>query len=314
MEPDQIKTDEERGTVLVTGASGLVGSRLIGTLKNQGYNVKILSRNGFHSPFGQVYTWNIENKEMELEALNGVDSIIHLAGAGVAEKRWSKKRKQEIWNSRTDSTRLLMDSIAKTGVRLKSFVSASAIGYYGHDSGDKLCFESSQKGQGFLSDVVRAWEEKIFELKSVSARVVAFRIGLVLANDGGALPKMTKPIQMFVGAPLGSGNQYMSWIHIDDLVRMFLSGVQKPEYEGIYNAVAPAPVTNKQLTEEIAKVLSKPLILPNIPGVMLRLILGEMGSVVLGGNKVSPDRIMQNGFEFKYSNLKVALQDCLVDL
>ncbi len=298
--------------ILITGASGLVGSALLPRLKELGFEINILSRKKKESAYGQVYEWDVESGSIENGAFDGVNIVIHLAGAAVADKKWTSLRKKEILESRTESTALLRRKIKDKGIYLKSFVSASAIGYYGFDTGDNLCNENSEKGNGFLADVVDAWEGEIFELSDYAERVVALRIGMVLSEHGGALPKLSMPFKLGVGSPIGSGKQYMSWIHLDDLVEMFLTSVEKKSFNGIYNAVAPTAHTNRAFSKVLAKTLSRPFFLPPVPAFMLKLILGEMSSIVLGGNKVSAQRIIDDGYVFKYGDLTDALIKCLV--
>lgn len=298
-------------TIVITGGTGLVGSYLTKLLLEAGHQVRHLSRTtAVGSPI-PTYRWDIAKQEIDEAALKHVDAIIHLAGASVADKAWSKERKQEIMESRTKSTTLLKQVLAKGDHKVKAFVSASAIGYYGWDSGGVWKKEDSRFGDDFLATVTKAWEEEVNALQPVVPRIAKLRIGLVLSAHGGALPAMVKPIKIGLGAPLAGGDQYMSWIHIHDLCRMFMYAVLNEDVAGIYNAVAPEPLTNREFTRQIADVLKKPLILPRVPAFMLRLLLGERSSMLIGGSRVSAEKIQEAGFTFDYQSLESALKNLL---
>lgn len=295
--------------VLITGGSGLVGTELSSLLKEKGYEVAHLTRNRKDNYPYQQYVWNIEKQEMEEEAIRFADVVIHLAGAGVADKRWTDERKKVILESRTQSASLLHKTIANMPSEApEHFISASAIGYYGMATGDKLLDEESKAGNDFLAEVTKKWEESADEIKSLKIPTSKIRIGIVLTDKGGALPQLAQPIKLFAGAPLGSGKQWMSWIHIEDLTRLFLHTLEN-KLTGVYNGVGIEPVTNKEMTKAVANVLDKPLILPNVPEFAMRLLLGEMAQMVLGGNKVSAEKMLKSGFEFKFKKLGDALED-----
>jgi len=293
--------------ILITGASGLIGKRITEMLEQQGHTVAHLGRT---KKSGRVtsFVWDVNLGTMEEESFMGVDAIIHLAGAGVADQRWTKKRKQEILESRTKSTALLARYLEKYP-NVKAVVSASAIGYYGFGLTDKKYTEESEPGSDYLASVVKAWEGEIDRIQN--KRVVKLRIGIVLSEQGGALKEMMKPIQWRIGAPLGTGKQYMSWIHIDDLCRMFIKAVEDDTMQGAYNATGPYAVTNHELTRAIAKVLRKPLWLPPVPGFVLKILVGEMADIVLNGSIVSSIKIQQKGFKFQFSDLDQALVNLL---
>ncbi len=295
--------------ILITGASGLIGSRLTELLLEKGYQVAHLSRS---SKSGKVpsFVWDVDKGEMDRAALGGVSAIIHLAGAGVADKRWSKSRKEEILHSRVKSTQLLFDTLSKNPNQIKSFISASAIGYYGFES-EEVLTEDSKPGTDFLANVTKQWEAEVDKLAELKIRVVKLRIGIVLSEKGGALPEMTKPIKLGVGSPLGSGKQQLSWIHLDDLCAMFIKAVETESMSEAYNAVSGDWVTNEQMTKEISKILNKPLWLPNVPAFVLKIVVGEMAEIVLNGSKVSADKIKSTGFNFKYTDLNQALESLL---
>lgn len=295
--------------VLITGGSGLVGTELSALLKEKGYEVAHLTRNRKDDYPYQQFEWDIEKQEMEEEAIRFADVIIHLAGAGVADEKWTDKRKKIIIDSRTESAALLHNTIAKMLEEApQHFISASAIGYYGMDTGDKIVDENSVAGTDFLAEVTKKWEASADQFESLTIPTAKIRIGIVLSEKGGALPQLAQPIKLYAGAPLGSGKQWMSWIHIEDLASLFLH-VMENKLTGVYNGVGINPATNKEVTKAVAKALNKPLILPNIPPFAMKLILGEMAQMVLGGNKVSAEKILNSGFKFKYEHLEEALKD-----
>lgn len=252
----------------------------------------------------------MKKREIEDEAITSANAIIHLAGAGVSDKRWTEDWKKEIYNSRIDSAKLLKEKVEKLNPKLKHFISASAVGYYGWDSGEELVDENSKKGAGFLADVVRDWEKETEAFESINVPTAMVRIGIVLSEKGGALVEMAKPIKYFVGAPLASGKQYMSWIHLNDLCGIF-AHVLENGLEGKFNGVAPSPKTNKEFTKSVANQLNKPLWVPNVPKFALRWIVGEMSDILVGGNRVSSKKIEDTGFNFQFVALDDALQNLL---
>lgn len=295
--------------VLITGGSGLVGTELSALLKEKGYKVAHLTRTKkVNYPYPQ-FEWDIEKQEMDEEAIRFSDVIIHLAGAGVADKKWTDERKKVIVESRTESAALLYKTISKLkDHKPLHFISASAIGYYGMDTGDKMLDESAEAGNDFLAEVTKKWEASADQFEALKIPTAKIRIGIVLTDKGGALPQLALPIKLFAGAPLGSGKQWMSWIHLEDLARLFLH-VMENKLTGIYNGVGANPATNKQVTKAVAKALKKPLILPNVPAFAMKLLLGEMAQMVLGGNKVSAKKTLDSGFEFKFEQLDKALEE-----
>lgn len=295
--------------ILITGASGLVGTRLTELLVDQGYDVCHLGRS---KKSGKIksFVWNIETGAFDKSALAGVTSIIHLAGAGVADKRWTKKRKQEILQSRIKSTALLFDVLKNTAHGVESIVSASAIGYYGFSESGEVFTEDAESGSGFLADVTKQWEREVDKFNLLNLRTVKLRIGIVLSDEGGALVQMAMPIKLGVGSPLATGKQFLSWIHIDDLCLMFIKAIEDTRMRGAFNATT-AWASNKELTSAIAKVVHKPIWLPNVPAFMLRLIVGEMADVIINGSKVTSQKIQQFGFVPKYPSLQSALINLL---
>jgi uncharacterized protein (TIGR01777 family) len=296
-------------TVLITGASGLIGSQLSKMLIEQGYLVKQLSRSKEEGSV-HTYRWSINEAFIKEGALEAVDAIVHLAGAGIADQPWNEKRKREILESRTRSTRLLHHYLKTTRHQVKTLVSASGIGYYGSGFSDEVFTEDHKPAGDFLASVVKQWEDE--EIGKLGIRTVKIRTGIVLSEKGGALKELVQPIKWGVGAPLGSGNQYMTWIHLDDLCRMYLYAIENEAMQGAYNGVGPTWCTNREITREIARVLKRPLWLPPIPGFVLKMVLGEMADLVLKGSKVSSAKIQQAGFTFRHDNLGEALNDLLV--
>jgi len=295
--------------ILITGASGLIGSRLTEMLLQKGYQVSHLGRTKKNGSV-KSFVWDVDKGELDKEALAGVDTIIHLAGAGVADKRWNEKRKKEILESRTKSSALLYEILKKGNHSVKAVVSASAIGYYGFCLDERIFTEDSEPGTDYLAQVTKAWEASVDKISSLNIRVAKLRIGIVLSEKGGALAEMAKPVRFGIGAALGTGKQYLSWIHIDDLCAMFIKAVEDEHMHGAYNAVCDW-VTNEAMTKSIASVLKKPLLLPPVPGFMMKLIVGEMAVIVVNGSKVSSEKIRKTGFTFQYPELSVALNELL---
>lgn len=290
--------------ILITGGSGLVGQRITTLLEKKGYQVAWLSRSA--QATRKSFTWDIEKQQIDSNAIEWADAIIHLAGAGVAEKRWTSERKKLILESRIQSTQLLFAALEKAENRPNTFISASAVGYYGFNTGTTLVDESSPTGTDFLAEVVKAWENEVKKMESLDIRTVLLRIGIVLDAAGGALGELLKPP---VVAPLGSGDQWMSWIHIKDLARMFIYALEKTTLQGIYNAVGPNPATNQQLTQEASYAKGKTYLGIGVPGFVLKMVLGEMAAMVLGGNRVSCQKIQKAGFQFEFYELSAALRD-----
>jgi len=295
------------GKILITGGSGLVGMRLSEMLIDQGYEVAHLSRSPEKVSSYKTFKWDVKQGYIDDNAITYADYIIHLAGASVAGEKWTEERKKEILHSRVDSANLLYQCLQRTDHHVKGFISASAIGIYG-DSGDQLMSEESTYADDFLAEVCKAWEGASWQMRDLGLRTVIFRLGIVLSKKGGALPQIAKPVKMMAGAPLGSGKQYMSWIHIDDACRLFIGAVEETQFEGVYNAVAPHPVTNKEFTRELAEAMHRPLVLPKVPAFAINLMMGEMSEVVLASQRVSANKVLQTGFTFEYNYLEEALE------
>ena len=295
--------------IVIAGGSGLIGKNLSKMLLNNGYSVTILSRKQkqISIPNLTYAVWDPEKNEVPKAILKEAYAVINLAGRNVGDKRWSSKFKQEIMESRTLSTKALVDFYNKhKDAKLEVFINASAIGYYGIDS-DKIHKEEDKPGDDFMAKVCVAWENEANQLKT--GRLVIFRFGIVLAKDDGALKELARPVKFGVGAALGSGKQGFTWIHIDDLCKMLLWAIENPQISGVYNAVAPEIVSNKELTIAIAKKLHRPIWLPNVPAFVLEIILEEFAEALLGSSKVSPEKIKSSGYKFLYPELKNALDN-----
>lgn len=309
-------------TVLITGGTGTIGRRLTQLLQQEGYQVAYLTRSSKPTasaevrlsdrPNVTVYQWDVKRGHLDPRAIQTADHIIHLAGAGIADERWTDARKDEILTSRTQSTELLAQALSTNSHHVKSFVASSAIGYYGGDTGDRPLTETNEGGSDFLAQVTRAWERAEDQVATLGIRTVKLRTGVVLTMAGGALPKLAQPVRLGAGAPIGSGQQYISWIHLDDLCRIYIQALTDPSWQGVYNAVAPTPVTNETLTRAIAKVLHRPMLLPNIPAFTIKLLYGELAITVTGGNYVLNKRIAEEtSFQYQFGDLDYALKDLL---
>ena len=299
-------------TVLITGATGLVGQELVNLLLQNGYTIhylstsksKLVSQNNYKGFF-----WNPKKSEIDTNALTGVEVIIHLAGANVA-KKWTTAYKEEIIESRVLSTQLLYQTLQKNSHQVKQIISASAVGIYPDSLTDIYHETDLDIDVSFLGNVVKQWENEVSQFEKLEIIVSKIRIGIVLAKNGGALQEMAKPIKYGVGAAFGSGEQYQSWIHVQDLVAIF-QFVMENRLPGIYNGVAPYPVTNSELTKAISKTLGKPLFLPNIPKFAMKLILGEMHQILFSSQHVSCRKLLDENFQFKFASLDKALNDLL---
>jgi uncharacterized protein len=296
--------------VLITGASGLLGKAISKRLTEEGFSVLSLSRTKGKSKTS--FVWDVLNNRIDIDAIKQADYIIHLAGEGIADKRWTVKRKQEIVESRVKSTALLLRAINETGAKPKAFISASAVGFYGAISSEKIYTETDVPANDFLGNSCRQWEESVDEVSQIGFRTVKFRIGVVLSKEGGAFPKMYAPFRFYAGAIIGSGKQYIPWVHIDDVARAFIFAIKQEHLQGVFNLVNPTGgCSNKEFTKTLARVCGRPLLLPSIPAFVLKVVLGEMASIVLEGSRVSSEKIQQAGFRFKYSNLNQCIEELL---
>jgi len=298
--------------VLITGATGLIGSKISRSCRDKGIEVHYLTTSKDkleNKPDYKGFYWNPNENEIDSKAIEGVDAVINLVGASIAE-RWTPEQKEKILKSRTETANLLYKCLQKNEHQVKQLVSASAIGVY-PSSLEKLYTEEDQGvDDSFVGEVVVKWEEAVDNFKDLGIDVAKIRIGLVLAENGGMLEKLKEPVNFNVGSPLGSGKQWQSWIHIEDITGIFMYALEN-KLTGVYNAVAPNPVTNKEMVNEVASQLGKPVWLPNVPKVALKLVLGEMAHIVLSSQLVSSDKIEQAGYTFNYVNLTKALEDLM---
>jgi uncharacterized protein len=307
----------QQQTILITGGTGLIGKALTKALLLKGYNVIILTRNADKMEGGeglQYAEWNIEKQTIDKDVLRQADYIIHLAGAGVADKRWTVKRKQEIQNSRTKSSALLVKALLENPNKVKAVICASAIGWYGADNSSQTLTgkngfeETAPSANDFLGQTCKLWEQSIDPLLQLNKRLVKLRIGIVLSNNGGALKEFKKPLRLGLATILGSGKQIISWIHIDDLVQLFIYALENEWMSGVYNAAAPNPVSNKELIAAAAKARGKFYIPVYVPSFVLKLMLGEMSVEVLKSTTVNSRKVQDAGFYFSFSDIETALK------
>jgi uncharacterized protein (TIGR01777 family) len=296
----------QQKSILITGGTGLIGRTLTRQLLAQGYLVSHLSRKLGDDPQVKTFLWDVHKGEIDERCIDGINMVIHLAGAGIADQRWGDARKKELIDSRTKSIGLIYRLLGQKEHKVNTVISASAIGYYS-DRGDELLTEDSAPNTDFMGRCCVEWEAAVDEGKKLGLRVLKFRTGVVLDN-GGALKQMALPVKLYVGSPLGSGKQWIPWIHWEDVVRMYLLAIESESLTGVYNMVSPNPVTNEELTKAVAGQLHKPLWAPKVPAFLLKLLMGEMSTIVLGSTKVSAQKIQDYGFRFKYPDIGPALK------
>lgn len=296
---------------LITGATGFVGRRLIERLPQPTVLTRdvLRARRQLGSKIADAVAWD-PGRPPPVPALEGVDAVFHLAGEPVAEGRWTAAKKARIRESRVQGTQRLVEAIRQCARPPKVLVSASAVGYYG-SRGDAWLDEASPPGHDFLAEVCQEWEREARSAEACGVRVVSIRIGIVLGREGGALARMLLPFRLGLGSPLGSGRQFMPWIHLDDLVRLCCFAVEQPLLRGPVNGVSPNPVTNREFTQTLARVLRRPAFLPPVPAWVLRLALGEFAEVLLASQRVRPAAALNAGFTFQYPELEAALRDLL---
>jgi uncharacterized protein len=295
--------------IAIAGATGFVGSRLVERLQTQGHEILILTRNPQQAstrfPQAQVVGYNpIVSGEWQ-QSISGCDAVINLAGEPIAEKRWTSAQKQTILDSRQIGTQKIIEAINAASVKPQVLINASAIGYYGTSETSKFT-ETSPAGNDFLAEVCTKWETAAQAVTAGGTRLVILRLGIVLGENGGALGKMLAPFSAFVGGPIGSGKQWFSWIHRDDVVKMIVAAIEDPQMQGVYNATAPNPVTMGDFAATLGTVMNRPSWLP-VPNFALEAMLGEGAIVVLQGQQVVPTHAIDRGFEFQYPTLKPAL-------
>ena len=299
-------------TVLITGGSGMIGSALSVALVDRGYGVIILTRNARKEKENaniRYAEWDPSKQSIDIKAITSAHHIIHLAGANVSDGRWTPKRKKEIINSRVKSGNLIVKVLQETPNLVETVISSSATGYYGEDKKDHPAFnETDPPGSDFLADVVQQWEAAIHPAASLQKRVVIFRTGIVLSNEGGAYAEFKKPLRFGLATVLGKGSQIISWIYIKDLVRLYIEAIENKSLRGIYNAVTPNPVSNRELILEMAK--HQKIHLPvKVPSFALQAVLGEMSTEVLKSTTTSSAKIEAAGFRFEFPDIKKAVAD-----
>ena len=295
--------------ILITGASGLIGKSLVKKLIERGHSVNILVRKKTNEP--NEFLWNLEENSIEDEAFFGVESIIHLAGATIA-KRWTNKYKKELYTSRIDTAKLLKKYALKHHLQLKSFISASGVNYYGTFTSNEILTEDTPiKKLDFLAELCKNWEEAAFDFSDISERIVCLRTSPVLAKKGGTFEPLKKITDLNLASAIGSGDQWMNWIHIDDLVELYVMAVENQEMNGSYNAVAEEIPSNKNFMKELARKSKKLFIPIPVPRFLIKLILGEMSTIILEGCRVSNQKIKSLGFEFQYPHLEETFENLL---
>lgn len=294
--------------ILITGGSGLVGRAISELLLKNNQEVNWLSRESGEWNGIKKYKWNIESGEIDIKAFDDVETVIHLAGSGIADKKWTDQYKQEIIDSRVKSSDLLYKTIEKNGLPIKYLIGSSAIGYYGARTSEHLYTEIDAPYHDFLSKSCIEWEKSYDPFIKTGIKTSIIRIGIVLSQEGGAYAKMILPFKFGLGSSLASGKQYFPWIHIDDIAGIF-NHILNTHYEGIYNAVASDLVNSEQFSKQLAKSLHRPFFMPKIPSFVLKMALGESAAMITEGVKVSNRKIIDAGYKFKFENLSNALRD-----
>jgi uncharacterized protein (TIGR01777 family) len=294
--------------ILITGGSGLLGRQLTNALLGLGHTVSHLSRSPGKNPQIKTFLWDVEQGKIDKHCIDGVDTIIHLAGAGIADKRWTEERKKEIIESRTRSIGLIYGLMKSKPHKVNTVISASGIGYYSN-RGDELLTENSPPAPDFIGTCCVEWEKAVDEGEQFGLRILKFRTGVVLTTGGGALPQIALPVKFGLGSPLGDGKQWVPWIHHQDAIDMYLFGLNNEQLTGVFNMAAPIPVTNKELTKAVAKQMRRPFWAPKVPGFLIKLLFGQLASLVLSSTKVSAQKIEHAGYKFKYPDVASALKE-----
>ncbi|MDD4777900.1 MAG: TIGR01777 family oxidoreductase [Fermentimonas sp.] len=295
-------------TILITGGSGMIGRRLSELLIEKGYRVIWLSRERYVKAAIPRYRWDYRKGEIDSEALEQADIIIHLSGSNLGEGTWTRSKKQTIVESRVLTTRLLLDTLKKLNKKPEAFISASAVGYYGMHTDEKVNSEDDLPARNdFLSRTCKKWETEAFNFKKeLGVRTVALRTPFVIYKNSPAFNKLKLLVKFGLGAPIGSGKQYFSWIHLDDLCGLYIKSVEDVNMEGVYNAVSPDQTTNTEFMRYLAKEMNRPFFLPNIPAFMLKLVMGEASGMVLEGSRISSQKVIDKGYRFKFDSVKEA--------
>lgn len=298
--------------ILISGGTGFVGRHLTQKLIANGYSVSILSRSKkTNTKDIFYYIWDVEKQIIDDEAIQKADYVIHLAGENIAEKPWTKKRKEAILSSRELSAQLIYRSLQRTNTKIEAFVSASAVGIYGAINGQAICTEEMKPANDFLGITCQKWEAAVHPFEKLGIRTVKIRTGLVLGKNEGLLKKLSPVFKFRLGAALGSGEQYMPWIHIDDLTSIYLEAIKNPEMNGAYNAAITDDTTNQLFSKTLAKVYGYSIWLPNVPSFLIQVVLGEMSKLLLKGRRVSNTKLKDLGFQFVHTNLETTIKNCL---
>ena len=309
-QPSTIST--KRLSVLITGGNGLIGKHLTSSLLSAGYTVSHLSRKIDHIENVRVFLWDPEKRMIDPESIEGVDFIIHLAGANIGAKRWTRERKKDILDSRIDSARFLHQTVTGSSIKLKAFISASASGIYGTETTEKIYNEDDPPSGDFLGKVCMHWEEAADLFASSGIRTVKIRTAVVLEKNDSALSKLMKPGKFGFLVQTGTGLQYMPWIHITDLCNIYLKAIEDTKMCGAYNAVSPQHVTHRDFMLVLAGLMNLPVLPVPVPGFVLRTVLGELSDVILKGSRVSCDKITAEGYSFIFNNLEDALRNVIL--
>lgn len=297
-------------TILITGASGLIGSALAASLSAQGHVIHRLGRSKPYTSDSQVFQWDTANDKIDERCLHGVTHIVHLAGAGIADRRWTEARVQELIASRSASSHLLLRAVQRTNAAVHTIVSAAGINYYGAYTTECKFSETAEAGSDTIARISVEWERAVDEWRD-TARVVKLRTPIVLARNGSALQRLATPVRLGLGTALGHGRQWMPWVHLDDLVQLYTTALFDECYTGSYNANTGNDVTNAAFMRTLARVLRRPFLLPKVPAFALRIALGELSTILLEGSRADNSRLLRTGFRFRHGALEPALLNLL---
>jgi uncharacterized protein (TIGR01777 family) len=299
----------DKKCVLIAGGSGMIGSRLTELFLEKGYKVRVLSRNGKPIPGCRVFKWNPETGVADAAALKDVEILINLAGSGIADRAWTTSRKLDLLNSRVYAARTLYDMLSNTKHEVKTFINASAIGFY--PESDEWMHEEDKAADNFLGALCQKWEKEAMRITDKNIRTCIIRIGLVLSPKGGMLKELLLPFNFFVAPVFGNGEQMQSWIHIDDLCRIFISAAENTSLQGVFNAAAPNPVTNANMIRAIQSIRKQISFKIHVPVFLLRMMLGERASILLASQKISAEKITAHGFEFSFNEIISAMKNLM---
>lgn len=312
-EHNGITKDKKNPSVLITGGRGLVGSYLTSILTAEGFNVSYLSREAGNSGRAKIFRWDPAKRILNPEIFDGVDYVVHLAGANIGAKLWTTSRRNEIRTSRIDSANFLFETLSSHDIKLKAFVSASGTGYYGSVTSDRIFSEEDPPGEDFLATTCRLWEESADLFGKAGIRTVKIRTAVVVAKNDIALTRLMNPARFGLVVRLGSGKQYFPWIHIADLCNIYLKAIEDPCMQGAYNAVAPEAVNHDDFIRSMARIMRRPVIFPHIPAWALRAVMGEMAGIILEGSRISAEKIISAGYNFRFVKIGDALKDIIED-